>query len=133
MAWQEPIFDRTAADVAAGADKCYISSQLLNRIEGNTQYLANLFNVSVQTRSWTTTDFLTANQMQRILKNVETVKDAYCALPGSPPVPAMPATHWRDINAIEQIQWDIRELWERNQRSRIYTGEICAGEQIGVI
>lgn len=133
MAWKEPVFDRTAADVAAGADKCYISAELLNRIEGNTQYLAQLFGVSVQSQSWTTTDFLTATQMQRILSNLQKVQAAYFPLPGSPPVPQMPAIHWQDINAIEQIQWGIRELWERNQQNQIFTGEICTGQQIGVI
>ena len=34
--WQTPVYDRTAADVAAGAEKCYITAELLNRIEGNT-------------------------------------------------------------------------------------------------
>ena len=133
MAWETPVFDRTAADVAAGADKCYISAALLNRIEGNTQYLADLFKVKITTKTWKNTDFLTPSQMQRILDNVSAVEKAYFALPGSPSVPSMPATHWQDINAIEQIQWGIRELLERNQSSRFYTGEIGTGEQIGVI
>lgn len=133
MAWQEPVFDRTAADVAAGADKCYISAELLNRIEGNTQYLADIFKITLTTKTWKNTDFLTPSQMQRILDNVRKVQEAYFPLPGSPTVPDMPAVRWDAVNAIEQIQWGIRELWERNQNSRIYTGEICAGEQIGVI
>lgn len=133
MAWQDPVFDRTAADVAAGADKCYISAELLNRIEGNTKYLSGLFGVSVSTKSWTPTDFLTMSEMQRVLRNVAAVRDAYFPLPGSPQLPDLPATRWDAINAIEEIQWGIRELWERNTRSKIYSGEISAGNQIGVI
>lgn len=132
--WIAPIYDRTAADVAAGAEKCYFSAEALNRIEGNIQYLADLLGSSgVQTRSWAATDFLRRSDMQRILDNLSAVRDAYHALPGSPDIPAPPATLWSDVNAIEEVTWGIRELWERNQSSRTYAGEICVGEEIGVI
>lgn len=134
MAWQEPVFDRTAADLAAGADKCFFSPALLNRIEGNTAYLAALFGVSVTTKTdWAATDFLTAGQMGRILANVDKVRAAYFALPGAPALPALPATHYADVNAVEELLWGMRTLWDRNAASRYYTGEWSAGEQMGVI
>lgn len=37
-----------------------------------------------------------------------------------------------DINTMEQVQWSMYELWRRNAQ-RSYTGEICAGQTIGVI
>lgn len=131
--WIAPIYDRTAADVAAGAEKCYFSGNALNRIEGNIQYLADLLGSSgVQTRSWAATDFLRRSDMQRILDNLSVVRDAYYALPGSPDIPAPPATLWSDVNAIEEVTWGIRELWQRNHRSKLYAGEVFAGG-IGVI
>ena len=51
--WQTPVYDRTAADVAAGAEKCYITAELLNRIEGNTAHMARLLGVEIDTRTWT--------------------------------------------------------------------------------
>ena len=51
--WQTPVYDRTAADVAAGAEKCYITAELLNRIEGNTAHMAQLLGVEIDTRTWT--------------------------------------------------------------------------------
>lgn len=133
MAWQEPVFDRTAADVAAGVDKCYFSPALLNRIEGNTQHLAQLFGVRIDTHHWVSTDFLTLAAMQRILHNLAKVRNAYFTLPESPAIPALPATRWDAINAVEQIQWDLYELWQRNQCCQVYAGEIYIGEAIGVI
>lgn len=131
--WIAPIYDRTAADVAAGAEKCYFSANALNRIEGNIQYLADLLGaMGVQTRSWAATDFLRRSDMQRILDNLSAVRDAYYALPGSPDIPAPPATLWSDVNAIEEVTWGIRELWQRNHRSKLYAGEMFAGG-IGVI
>ena len=64
--WQTPVYDRTAADVAAGAEKCYITAELLNRIEGNTAHMAQLLGVEIDTRTWTSLGLLTRAQMQRI-------------------------------------------------------------------
>lgn len=132
--WVAPVFDRTAADVAAGAEKCYFSAETLGRIEGNIQFLADLLGVTgVQTRSWMPTDFLRLSDMQRILANLAAVREAYHALPGSPDIPAPPATLWSDVNAIEEITAGIHELWQRNQnRMKLYAGEVFAGG-MGVI
>lgn len=132
--WIAPVYDRTAADVAAGAEKCYFSAQALNRIEGNLQYLAELLGAAgVETRSWEDTDFLRFSDMERILANLAAVRSAYYPMPGSPDIPEPPATLWSDVNAIEEITAGIRELWQRNQnRLKIYAGEGYAGG-IGVI
>lgn len=133
--WIPPVYDRTAADLAAGAEKCYFSATALNRIEGNLQYLADLLGAAgVQTRRWAATDFLRLSDMQRILADLAAVRDAYYALPGSPDIPPPPATLWSDVNDIEEITAGIYELWQRNQkRMKLYTGELSAGDGIGVI
>lgn len=132
--WIAPVYDRTAADLASGAEKCYFSAETLNRIEGNLQYLAELLGVTeVETRSWAGTDFLRLSDMQRILANLAAVREAYHALPGSPDIPAPPATLWSEVNAIEEITAGIHELWQRNQnRMKLYAGEVFAGG-MGVI
>lgn len=108
---------------------------MLDRIEGNTEVLAGLFGVEgLPARCWQATDFLTAGEMQRILDGVAAVRDAYFVLPGSPELPQLPATHWQDVNAVEQLQWGLHALWQRNAaRIKAYTGEISVGEGIGVI
>ena len=132
--WIAPIYDRTAADVAAGAEKCYFSADARNRIEGNIQYLADLLGVTdVVTHIWEATDYLRLSDMQRILSNLAAVRKAYHALPGNPDIPAPPATLWSDVNAIEEITAGIHELWQRNQnRMKLYAGEVFAGG-MGVI
>ncbi len=130
--WRTPVYDRTAADVAAGADKCYVNAALLNRLEGNTSHLAALLGVKVTAKDWTATDLLTRSEMERILTNIQTVRDAYYTLPGTPELPETPSTLYSDINTMEQVQWSLWELWRRNSQKQ-YTGEICAGQTIGVI
>ena len=130
MAWQPPVFDRTAADVAAGADKCYFSPEMLNRIEGNTAYLAGLFGVSVTPHTWSRADWVTPTRVQALLDGVQTVRTAYYVLPGTPDVPALPCTDYVSINAVEENQYSLHELHRRNADPvcRLY-----AGIRIGVI
>lgn len=130
--WQQPIYDRTKADVSAGADKCYINAALLNRLEDNSAYLAELLGPKIQTKTWVPTDLLTRSEMERILQNIQTLRDAYHTLPGTPALPETPSTLYSDINTMEQVLWSMYELWSRNTQ-RSYTGEICAGQTIGVI
>ena len=116
----------------AGADKCYVSAALLNRIEENTAYIAELLGLSVTSRAWTQTDLLTRSEAQRILDNLAAVRQAYHVMPGTPDLPDAPSTLYTDINAMEQVQWSMHELWQRNSQKQ-YTGEICAGQAIGVM
>ena len=102
--WQQPIYDRTKADVSAGADKCYINAALLNRLEGNSAYLAELLGPKIQTKTWVPTDLLTRSEMERILQNIQTLRDAYYTLPGTPALPETPSTLYSDINTMEQVQ-----------------------------
>ncbi len=134
MAWQNPVFDRTAADVAAGAEKCYFSPELLNRIEGNTHWLAEKYGVFMSApRSWSSTDFLTINQMQRILSEADAVRTACRLPPGVWVVPAFPAVTWQAVNDLEHLQWKLYDIWQRNQADVLYVNEAYAGEQIGVL
>lgn len=130
--WQIPIYDRTAANVAEGADKCYMNAETLNRIEGNTAYMASLLGAKVSTRHWEATDFLTRSEMERLMQNIQAVRDAYFVLPGTSDLPEEPTTLYTGINAMEEVLWSLHELWQRNSIRR-YTGEICAGQAIGVI
>lgn len=95
--WQIPIYDRTAANVAEGADKCYMNAETLNRIEGNTAYMASLLGAKVSTRHWEATDFLTRSEMERILQNIQAVRDAYFVLPGTSDLPETPTTLYTGI------------------------------------
>ena len=132
MAWQTPICDRTEQDVQAGADKCYFSAEMLNRIEGNIAFLADLFRVTVHTKIWKSTDFLTVSEWKRILQDLDTVRRAYVTLPQTPEIPPLPATLWTDVNAIESILYRKRDLWDRNRANTVYAGELYAGEPGGI-
>ena len=133
MAWQTPVFDRTAADVAAGADSCYISPAWLDRVEGNTAYLAQRHGLHTSgARNWTALDMLAARDMRRILDDLALVHDVYRLSPEFD-VPAFPAITWQDANQIERLQAHVDDVYQRNLLGKNYTGELCTGAEIGVI
>jgi len=128
--WRTPIFDRTEADVAAGAEKCYFSTTSLNRIEGNIEHLATLFGTRVNVKTnWKSTDFLTVSDMRRILANASAVKASYLVPKECPPIPSFPCTGWKEVNDLERNLHELYAVWRRNASQKAYTGEIFAGEE----
>ena len=68
----------------------------------------------------------------RYTKTYESEDFAYYTLPGTPNIPTAPSTLYSAINDMEQVLWSLHELWQRNSVKQ-YAGEICAGQEIGVI
>lgn len=63
-------------------------------------------------------------------RQIDSIKADYAQ--GALPLPETPTTLYTGINAMEEVLWSLHELWRRNSIRR-YTGEICAGQAIGVI
>lgn len=118
--WQIPIYDRTAANVTEGADKCYLNAETLNRIESNTAYMASLLGAKVATRHWEATDFLTRSEMERILQNIQAVRDAYFVLPGTSDLPEEPTTLYYGSAGVTATVEDLM-LVASNEIPSVYT------------
>lgn len=131
--WIEPVFDRTQADIDNRTPKGYYNAADLNRIEQNCGYLAGLFGVSVITRPWNRTDFPTPSEFERILSNLNTLRDAYFVYQSTPTTPQNPVNEFHKANDIEQILRDLYTLYENNKRAITYAGEAYSGQMIGVI
>lgn len=111
-----------------------VGDELLRK-KAEKNYWKNLtanFIAQKPARTWTSLGLLTRAQMQRILDNLATVRAAYYTLPGTPNIPTAPSTLYSAINDMEQVLWSLHELWQRNSVKQ-YAGEICAGQEIGVI
>lgn len=121
-------------------DECYRLASLTSVLDGAPELAKQGANaneliipmMSIDTRTWTSLGLLTRAQMQRILDNLATVRAAYYTLPGTPNIPTAPSTLYSAINDMEQVLWSLHELWQRNSVKQ-YAGEICAGQEIGVI
>lgn len=133
MAWIDPVYDRTQTDIDDQTAKGYYNAADLNRIEQNCEYLAGIFDAPVQTRAWSRTDFPTPGEFERILANLNALRDAYFVYQTTPTTPQNPVNEYHKANDIERILRDLYTLYEDNKRAVMYAGEPYAGQMIGVI
>lgn len=84
----------------------------LNRIETKQQELKNLFNAMgywdtpITNKSWSVYDLFSADDFQRILENVNTLRRAFFVYKDTPNTPDV-SYHYEDINALEKILYDL--------------------------
>ena len=103
----------------------------LNRIENNIDYLAeNMENFSyspnIHGKRWTKVDMPNQNDMSRIIENIRSLIYAFYS-PDNPP--SLPTTmlSYRDINAIEENLYLIKQLLDSMQSSFKKSGTIKCG------
>ncbi len=133
MAWETPVYDRTAADIANKTAKAYRNASDVNRLEGNCEELAALLGVSITTDNWTREDLPDESEFARILQNIQDLRDAYYIRTDTPSTPAVPLTTYQKMNAAEKILADLYAIYNENLEAIVYAGEAYLGETIGVI
>ena len=85
----------------------------LNRIENKQTELKNLFNsigyynVEVDNREWTYTDYFFPSDFERILINLESLKKAFFVYSTTPIVPDDNYRRYQTINAVEKNLYDL--------------------------
>lgn len=132
--WIDAIYDRTQADITNKTAKGHYNFNDLNRIESNSELLAlDLGLILTFKTDWLTTDFPLETEIQRILDNVVAIRAAYYVYDDAPDNPAMPINEFNKANALERILNDVHSIFELNKDGFYYTGEIYAGENIGVL
>lgn len=128
MDWIEPIFDRKEIDIEKLKEYELIGYQNLtleqkeewnseligalnntdlNRIENNSEYLSDIFRIAGQTfKTWGKTDILTLPDEQRILENINEIKNKYIFV-HAPPEVEPPLNEYEKINILEKILYDM--------------------------
>ena len=129
------IFDRVLADVINRTKKGYYNADDLNRIEGKTNQIITKFSrigytVQAATKTdWQMTDFPTPNQCDRIISNIELLRNVIGVCPDTPELPeSMDHIDYQKANDIEKILYDIDHLIGYIMENWRYSGEIYAGE-----
>lgn len=131
--WTKPIYDRTQEDVDyAKSQIAYIKANGgitglvnykgclnftdVNRIEDNTEYLADLlislyyFNtISRNSANWSTSSILDTANVSRIINNIEILQSAYYKPTGSPDLPTT-LTHYEQVNSVEKCLYLLKEM-----------------------
>ena len=128
------VIDRTQDDIDQKTEKGYINASDLVRVESNTEQIAGCVAVPATVyKAWTVGDLPRVSDYERIIGNVERIRNGYVVLPDTPETPTQPLNTWQKWNAIERILHDIFGIYDSNLKNRNYCGEISAGEEIGVI
>jgi hypothetical protein len=116
---QDLIFDRTIADVQNLTDKAYIDYKDLNRVEMAimwVSYVLNQYgyrNVTNNKVNWKPGDHRTDTEMERLRKNIVSIRTAFFAHNETPVTPSkITYTSIYQANAIEQIIYDIGTIVE---------------------
>ena len=134
MAWVEPVYDRTKADVdfAKAQIQIWIAQQMsndfpytynlkgclnltdINRIEGNIQYLSDRLDElhyppGTSCKVWERSGLPTERDIRRILSNVNLIISAYYQQDDVPTVPDSMG-YYTDINTIEENLYRIKQL-----------------------
>ena len=112
MYLEQLIYDRTEQDLTNNTSKAFIAYTDLNRIEGACAELAEILGVTIQTKTWVMSDWRTESDMARLRSNIQTLKDAYYTVPGTPTLPAtITYANITQANNIEKILDDIYQLY----------------------
>lgn len=123
--WQEPVCDRTAGSFYNASD--------LNRVEENCGYLAELFGAEIETKAWSRTDFPTVGELARILSNIDALRAVWHVFSTTPDTPPNPVNEFQKANDMEKILGDLKRFYDNGIEALCYTGDIYAGDMIGVI
>ncbi len=149
MAWSEPIFDRTKADVDFALAKLEewkrqdnptvyklkgcLNLDDLNRIEDNIKYLSEQLNNyaydnSVDHKNWVINDTVTKANVDRLLNNASNLVSAYHQITGSPSVPSNIVT-FLQVNNLEKLLFDIKKSIANMESSFRLCGSFVSGQE----
>lgn len=130
------IFDRTALDVDAAVkirdekvkshqelteedidilEKGFITLNTINRIEENQSELKSLLNNmgyygnEIVNKKWQEQDYFLKSDLERIVKNNNTLKNSYYVF-SSTPVDAIPIARFEEFNKIEKMLYDLETM-----------------------
>lgn len=144
MVWQEPIFDRTQADVdyakvqlSQGINDADLKGCLnvsdLNRIESNTRYLSDklielcYFNTTSTSTAWAMTALPYVSHINRIITNVRILWGKYHKPLGAVDLPDT-LLNFEQVNAIEKNLYLIKEMLDDMIASFRECGTFSCGE-----
>ena len=129
----EFVYDRSAQDVLHRTKKGVLNAEDINRIENNTETIADKIAVPVTVKSWSVGGLPRVSDYKRIRDNVERIRHGYGIRSDTPVTPEQPLNTYQKWNDIERILFDVNDLYDRTENARAYCGEIFAGEGVGIL
>ncbi len=129
---EDLIYDRKEADIVNDTAKGQYNYEDFNRIESWCKYLSDSFNVNGYTLSiitktnWSVDSYVTYEDMERIRKNVETLKEAFFCYTQIPE--NLKRMTWQKANEIERILYELDYFIKCMENNFVYAGVCGAGQ-----
>lgn len=127
------IWDRIDLDIIARNKKSYYNYNDFNRIETWCEYLEKWINqhsyyVEIKTKTtWNMHDFPTASEIERIRRNIVSLKDAYFAFTQIPE--NLNLMTIQKANTVEKILYEIDKILGDMSNNFIYCGISALGQE----
>ena len=128
-------FETLTESEIATLEKGMLTFNTINRIENKQDELKNLFNemgywnTPITNKTWGENDIFNADEFQRILDNTNVLRQAFFVYKDTPNTPPI-SYHWKDINALEKILYDLDVMISNVKADYRYCGEFECGELI---
>lgn len=161
MKWLKAVFNRTSEDVLKVQSYDTIGYKYLtpeqqkewlsglkgawnykdvNRLESNTKFLADLYGVQGMSfkTDWSYKDVLSKDSVQRILDNINKLRDYFKVYESTPATPDIPINTYQKVNDLEKILYDMYFVFENESLAftrddKIFGAELYSGDDISVI
>lgn len=115
-------------------EKGTITVNTLNRIENKQEELKNLlnemgyWNITISNKVWTESQIFNVNDFQRIIDNMKVLRTAFFVYKDTPNTPPV-SYHYKDINALEKILYDIDVMINDVKSHYRECGDFSCGEE----
>lgn len=126
----EPLItDRTQADVGVTAKGFYNTSDI-TRVNSYISYLSDVLELGLTVNNVTLGQKLTRAQMDSIINNINTIRQAWYVSRETPQTPLAMNWDYNKANDVEKILKALDEFYQSVQIDKLYSGTFRAGGQI---
>ena len=124
------ITDRTSQDVAQRTQKGFYNVSDITRINSYIEYLSDVLGLNLTVTAVTLGQTLTRAQMDSIINNINTIRQAWYVSRETPQTPLAMNWGYNKANDVEKILKALDEFYQSVQIDKLYSGTFRAGSQI---
>ena len=124
------ITDRTSQDVAQRTQKGFYNVSDITRINSYIEYLSDVLDLNLTVTAVTLGQTLTRAQMDSIINNINTIRQAWYVSRETPQTPLAMNWDYNKANDVEKILKALDEFYQSVQIDKLYSGTFRAGHQI---
>ena len=124
------ITDRTSQDVAQRTQKGFYNVSDITRINSYIEYLSDVLDLNLTVTAVTLGQTLTRAQMDSIINNINTIRQAWYVSRETPQTPLAMNWGYNKANDVEKILKALDEFYQSVQIDKLYSGTFRAGSQI---